>query len=171
MNLEKQAAEKKGREKRRNKGRQGEMKMMGPEDSEETHLTGIENWVEELWEISKVYYSSRRFESQAGTINSKCWATRSNWRIDELLFGKISLVAAFCVDGTKGAEAELKQREHLWAFYPSPSALGCQTCPFKYLSPIILPLLYGDVTFIQVKEIVRVKHFSLNPSTHVFETP
>lgn len=42
------------------------MNMMGPEDSEETDLTGIENWVEEMRDTSKIDYSYGRFDSQAG---------------------------------------------------------------------------------------------------------
>lgn len=47
------------------------MNMMGPEDSEETDLTGIENWVEELWDTSEIDYSYGQFDSQPGTMNLK----------------------------------------------------------------------------------------------------
>lgn len=95
----------------------------------------------------------------------RCLGAAERW-MQVPLWGDQPGGSLLCADRGGGAGQGKSGLKQLRAFYSSQILLGCQTCTFKCVSPIILSGLSYKATFRKVKEILRLKH--LSPSPHGF---
>lgn len=144
--------------------------MTGVAVSEQTDLAGIEKRAGRLGETNQEHHSAG-WNKQSGPFCSKGRQARMNpgWQASEGLSrcdaGRTVCGGLEC--GRDGGGTGRKPAEHLRLLYPSPSAWGCQPVLLNYWAQLLLSAAqFGDF---HTSQRGRVRHFSINPSTRVFE--